>query len=50
MKQPRICATIIDSNTEKVKQVEPLVDLYEVRIDLIGDDWQKVIKKLDLNI
>ena len=46
MKKPRICATIIDNNLKAVKEVEPLVDLLEVRIDLIGDDWQKVAQQL----
>lgn len=46
MKQPRICATITNSDVKAVRQVEPLVDLFEVRIDLIGDDWQKLARQL----
>jgi 3-dehydroquinate dehydratase-1 len=46
MKQPRICAAITTADLKAVRQVESLVDLFEVRIDLIGDDWQKVIKGL----
>jgi 3-dehydroquinate dehydratase-1 len=46
MKQPRICAAITTTDLEAVKQAEPLVDLFEVRIDLIGDDWQEIAKKL----
>ncbi len=46
MKTPRICATIIDNNLKAIKEIEPLVDLFEVRIDLIGDDWQKVAQQL----
>ena len=47
MKKPRICATIIDNNLKAVREVEPFVDLLEVRIDLIGDDWQKVAQQLN---
>jgi 3-dehydroquinate dehydratase-1 len=46
MKQPRICAAITTTDLKVIKQAEPLVDLFEVRIDLIGDDWQAVAKKL----
>ena len=47
MKTPRICAAITTADLKAIRQTEPLVDLFEVRIDLIGDDWQKVIKGLD---
>ncbi|HEY31593.1 MAG TPA: type I 3-dehydroquinate dehydratase [Dehalococcoidia bacterium] len=46
MKQPRICAAITTPDLEVIRQAEPLVDLFEVRIDLIGDDWQEIAKKL----
>jgi len=46
MNRPRICAVIVNSDLEAVKRVEPEVDLFEVRIDLIGDDWQKLVKHL----
>jgi 3-dehydroquinate dehydratase type I len=46
MKPPRICAAITTADLKAVRQAEPLVDLFEVRIDLIGDNWQKVIKEL----
>ena len=46
MRKPRICATIIVNDLGAVKQVEPLVDLFEVRIDLIGDGWQELVKQL----
>lgn len=46
MKAPRICAAITTADLRAIKQAEPLVDLFEVRIDLIGDDWQKVAKGL----
>jgi len=47
MKEPRICATIVSNNPRAIKEIEPLVDLFEVRIDLIGDDWQEVARQLN---
>ena len=47
MNKPRICAAIINTDIEAVKEVEPLVDLFEVRIDLIGDGWQELVKQLE---
>ncbi len=47
MIKPRICAVIVDNNLETVKEVEPLVDLFEVRIDLIGDGWQELVRQLN---
>jgi 3-dehydroquinate dehydratase-1 len=47
MNKPRICATIINADLEAVKGVEPLVDLLEVRIDLIGSLWQELVKHLE---
>ncbi len=45
MKKPRICVVIVNNDLETVKEVEPFVDLFEVRIDLIGDGWQKLVKQ-----
>jgi 3-dehydroquinate dehydratase type I len=47
MKQAKICAVVINNDLEAVKDVEPLVDLLEVRIDLIGDGWQELTKQLN---
>ncbi|MFC1933681.1 type I 3-dehydroquinate dehydratase [Chloroflexota bacterium] len=47
MKNPRICASIVDSDLKAIKEVEPLVDLFEVRIDLIGDGWQELVKQFE---
>ena len=46
MNRPRICAVIINKDVELIDVIEPLVELFEVRIDLIGDGWQQVIKRL----
>ena len=42
----RICVPIVNDDLEAVKSVEPLVDLFEVRIDLIGDGWREVAGRL----
>jgi len=46
MNRPKICGVLIDDNIEASRIIEPFVDLYEVRIDLIGDGWEKLVKKL----
>jgi len=46
MKKPRICASITSDDLEAVREIEPLVDLFEVRIDLIGDGWRELVKSL----
>ncbi len=46
--KPRICAVITNNYPEAIKGVEPLVDLFEVRIDLIGDGWQELAKQLKI--
>jgi len=45
MKKPRICAVVVSNDPEAVREVEPFVDLFEVRIDLIGDGWRKLVKQ-----
>jgi 3-dehydroquinate dehydratase type I len=46
MKKPRICVTIVDSDIESIIKIEKSVDLFEVRLDLIGSDWPEVVKYL----
>ena len=46
MKTPRICASITNTDLKAVRRIESRVDLFEVRIDLIGDDWQEVARRL----
>jgi 3-dehydroquinate dehydratase-1 len=46
MKKPRICVTILDSNLAAIKEIEPEVDMFEVRQDLVGPGWREVIKLL----
>jgi 3-dehydroquinate dehydratase type I len=47
MKRPRICAVIVSNDLQAIKGVEPFVELFEVRIDLIGDDWRELVKQLE---
>ena len=47
MKRPRICTVIVNKDLEAIRRIESLVDLFEVRIDLIGDGWQELIKQLN---
>lgn len=42
---PRICVPIV-SESQIITSVEPLADFFEVRIDLIGKGWRKVIPQL----
>jgi 3-dehydroquinate dehydratase type I len=42
----KICAAIVAADLPGIKKVEPLVDLFEVRIDLLGNGWRKVAGEL----
>jgi 3-dehydroquinate dehydratase type I len=44
--RPRICAAIVGSDPAAAKRVEPLVDFFEVRIDLIGRGWRELAGQL----
>ena len=46
MKRSSICAVIVNNDLEAVRRVEPLVELFEVRIDLIGDGWRELVRHL----
>jgi 3-dehydroquinate dehydratase type I len=46
MSKVRLCASITGADIAAVKKIEPIVDLFEVRIDLIGDDWPEVARQL----
>jgi 3-dehydroquinate dehydratase-1 len=37
--KPRICAVITNKDLKVIKEAEPQVDLFELRIDLIGAGW-----------
>jgi 3-dehydroquinate dehydratase-1 len=44
MKNPRICVSIVENNLDLVKEIEPDVDLFEMRLDLIGPEWTDLVK------
>ena len=46
MKRPRICAVITENDYDLAAGVDRFVDLYEIRIDLIGDGWQEWANRL----
>jgi 3-dehydroquinate dehydratase type I len=45
MKRPRICAVIVNEDLPPI-EIESFIDLYEVRIDLIGDGWPELVREL----
>jgi len=47
MKKPKICAVIISKDLEAIKAIEPFIELFEVRIDFIGNGWQQLVKQLN---
>ena len=44
--KPRICAAIVNKDLQTVREIEPFVELFEVRIDLIGEGWPELAKQL----
>jgi 3-dehydroquinate dehydratase-1 len=40
--RPRICVAVVNHDLEAVKKVEPVVDLFELRIDLVGGGWEEM--------
>jgi 3-dehydroquinate dehydratase-1 len=46
MDLPRICAVITSADLDSIKKVESLADLFEVRIDMIGESWRDVVRVL----
>jgi 3-dehydroquinate dehydratase-1 len=44
MKGPRICVSIVEKNLEAIKEIEPEIDMFEVRMDLLGSDWPELVK------
>ena len=46
MNRPRICASIVNDDIDVIKSSAEDVDMFEVRIDLIGSEWKGVVKYL----
>ena len=47
MNSPKICAVVVGNDPKIIKEVSPLADLFELRIDLIGEGWQQLTQQLD---
>jgi 3-dehydroquinate dehydratase I len=45
-KQPRICAVVTRPDLKAAQAVAEMVELYEVRLDIIGAPWQRLVKGL----
>jgi 3-dehydroquinate dehydratase-1 len=45
--RPGICAAIVNSDLAAIKMIEPLVDFYELRIDLVGEGWRDLARRLE---
>jgi len=43
----RICAAVVEDAPEALQRVAPLVDLFELRIDLIGSGWRDLAAGLE---
>jgi len=47
MNRPRICTVLTTAEPGILKEVAGVTDLYELRLDLIGKDWQKLPPHID---
>lgn len=47
MARTKICAVIVSSDLKVLGETEDLIDLFEVRLDLIGPDWPEVASHLN---
>lgn len=47
MNRPRICAVMVNSDLAAARRVAADIDLFEVRLDLIGDSWPEVARQLN---
>ncbi len=46
MNKLKICASIVENNLALVREVEPEVDFFEVRLDLVGPGWLELVKHI----
>jgi 3-dehydroquinate dehydratase type I len=46
MTELRIAATLVDDNLDVIKIIEPDIDFWEIRLDLIGAGWYAVAKEI----
>ncbi len=48
MNRPRICAVLVNADMDAARAAAELADMYEVRIDLIGEGWAELVAGLTL--
>ncbi len=46
MDRPAICASIVENDSQAIGHVADIVDLFELRIDLIGKTWRELVPYL----
>jgi 3-dehydroquinate dehydratase type I len=46
MRRPGICGVVVDGSSLESNDILNSVDLFELRIDLIGNDWEQLVPKL----
>jgi 3-dehydroquinate dehydratase I len=46
MDAPRICAVITSGDIDAMRRAEPLADLFELRIDMLGKNWQEMARAI----
>jgi 3-dehydroquinate dehydratase I len=46
MQKPRICVSLVENNIDTAREIESLVDLFEVRLDLVGPAWPELARGL----
>jgi len=46
MRRPRICAVITGDDAGLIRKAGPLSDLFELRMDLVGEGWQDIVPHL----
>jgi 3-dehydroquinate dehydratase I len=47
MNKPSICVSITVNDPDSLHKIEKEVDLFELRIDMLGNDWRSVAKDLN---
>jgi 3-dehydroquinate dehydratase I len=46
MPKPRICAVVVDKDLGAIQETGPLVEMFEVRLDMLGPGWAELVKVL----
>jgi 3-dehydroquinate dehydratase-1 len=46
VKNPLICASITKDDIGSILKIEPEVDMFEVRLDMVGSKWPGLVKQL----